>query len=95
MSSFDFEIEHHTGRQHGNDDGLRICPNPRECTCPQVDNEEMLKCCPCVKCKKRAKDMVSAFCSEDSEHPVQAIRNQPDPSIILLSGYSVTSLKRL
>ena len=64
MLSFDFEIEYRAGRQHGNADELSRCPNPRECTCPQIDNEEMLKCGPCVKCTKRAKDTVSSLYSE-------------------------------
>lgn len=59
LSGYTFTIEYRQGNHHGNADGLSRCPNPRDCTCPNVDTEEILKCGPCKKCVKRAEEMES------------------------------------
>jgi len=38
-------------------DALSRCETPRDCECSNVDMEESLKCDPCKKCLKRARDM--------------------------------------
>lgn len=59
LSSFNFSIEYRPGLKHGNSDALSRCPNPKDCECAEVDNMEPLRCGPCNKCKKRARDMQS------------------------------------
>ncbi len=57
LAQYQFDIEYRPGKGHGNADALSRCPNPRECTCPEQDNLENLRCGPCSKCRKRANDM--------------------------------------
>ena len=57
LSVYNFEVQHRPGQKHGNCNSLSRCVNPRDCTCPDVDNSENLKCGPCNKCKKRMFDM--------------------------------------
>ena len=59
-----YSIEYRPGRQHGNADGLSRCPNPRDCQCPSDSSDQILKCGPCNKCKKRAIDMQSDLYSD-------------------------------
>ena len=47
LSAYDFQIEYRPGAKHGNADDLSRCPNPQDCVCPELDNEEVLKCGPC------------------------------------------------
>ncbi|KAK3086913.1 hypothetical protein FSP39_025347 [Pinctada imbricata] len=54
LSAFNFSIEYRPGNRHGNADGLSRCPNPFDCTCPDMDNLEKLKCGPCSKCQRKA-----------------------------------------
>ena len=60
MSAFDFTIEYRPGPKHGNADAMsRRCPYPHECRCPLLEDEEILKCGPCQKCKRKANLMDS------------------------------------
>ena len=61
LSRNQFLVEHHPGKKHGNADALSCqqC-NPYECTCPFLDeDEELLQCGPCHKCKHRSQTMQS------------------------------------
>jgi hypothetical protein len=59
LSQYSFALEYRKGDHHGNADGLSRCPNPRDCSCPDINDE--LKCGPCTKCNKRASDMLSSW----------------------------------
>ena len=65
LSAYDFVIEYRPGRRHGNADAMSRCPNPRECTCDEIDTLESMKCGPCKKCLKRAVDMQSSMLQDD------------------------------
>ena len=55
LSAFCFSIEYRPGHKHANADAMsRRCPRPHECRCPLLEDEEILKCGPCNKCKRRA-----------------------------------------
>ena len=54
LSGYTFQVEYRQGQKHGNADALSRCPNPKDCNCQDIDTEEMLKCGPCFKCRKRA-----------------------------------------
>lgn len=58
LADYDLQIEYRPGRRQGHCDALSRCQNPRDCTCPDVDTSESLKCGPCKKCRKRAEDMM-------------------------------------
>lgn len=47
LSEYNFEVQYRQGKQHGNADSLSRCPNPKDCSCPDIDNMEVLKCGPC------------------------------------------------
>ena len=69
MSAYQFVVEYRPGKKHGNADAMsrRQC-NPSECKCPVLDgDEEILKCGPCSKCRKRADTMDSSFMDEDGK----------------------------
>ena len=59
LSPYNFSVEYRPGTQHGNADAMSRCPNPRDCTCDEIDNMENLPCGPCNKCQKRSIDMQS------------------------------------
>ena len=62
MSAFEFQIENRPGAKHGNADAMsRRCPCPHDCKCPLLKDEEILKCGPCKKCKRRAELMESSL----------------------------------
>ena len=61
LSGYDFEVHYRQGARHGNADGMSRCRNPKDCSCPDVDMEESLKCGPCKKCLKRAEQMESSM----------------------------------
>ena len=62
MSAFEFQIEYRPGTKHGNADAMsRRCPCPYDCKCPLLRDEEILKCGPCKKCKRRAELMESSL----------------------------------
>lgn len=54
LSGYDFEVQYRQGSKHANADSLSRCPNPRDCSCPDAEEDESLKCGPCKKCLKRA-----------------------------------------
>ena len=63
MSAYQFLVEYRPGKKHGNADAMsrRQC-NPADCKCPVLDkNEEILRCGPCSKCKRRAEAMESSL----------------------------------
>ena len=57
LSAYNFELIYRCNPQHTNADGLSRCPNPRDCTCQETDNMELLPCGPCDKCRKRAEQV--------------------------------------
>ena len=71
MSAFEFTIEYRPGVKHGNADAMsRRCTHPHECKCTLLIEEEILKCGPCAKCKRRALLMDSGLMSaEGALHP--------------------------
>ena len=58
LSLYDFSIEYRPGRKQGHCDALPRCENPKDCECPEQDTSEPLKCGPCLKCTKRAMEMM-------------------------------------
>ena len=87
MSAFDFTIEYRPGPKHGNADAMsRRCPYPHECRCPLLEDEEILKCGPCQKCKRRANLMDSnLMATEGTLKPNAVTRSQhEDPEDIQL-----------
>ena len=69
MSAYQFVVEYRPGKKHGNADAMsrRQC-NPSECKCPVLDgDEEILKCGPCGKCRKRADTMDSSLMDEEGK----------------------------
>jgi len=70
LAAFDFQIEYRPGRKQAHCDALSRCEFPKDCTCPNVDNTEVLKCGPCAKCKRRAETMASTWmvdCEQDGQ----------------------------
>ena len=66
MLTFKFQIEYRPGAKHGNADAMsRRCPCPHDCKCPLLEDEEILKCGPCKKCKRRAELMESSLMTAD------------------------------
>ena len=67
MSAFNkFPVEYRPGNKHGNADAMsRRCPCPQDCKCPLLEDEEILKCGPCKKCKRRAVLMDSSLMTEE------------------------------
>ena len=57
LAPYNFSIEYRAGKKMGHVDGLSRCPNPKECSCHDVDMAEPLKCGPCAKCIRRAELM--------------------------------------
>ena len=75
LSAYQFAIEYHPGNKHGNADGIfQMCPNPLECKCPLLEEEEVLKCGLCKTCCRRASTMDSTLI--DSEGLLQAQKIQ-------------------
>ena len=75
MSAYQFVVEYQPGKKHGNADAMsrRQC-DPSECKCPVLDgNEEILKCGPCGKCKRRANTMDSSIMDEEGKARVQTV----------------------
>ena len=60
LSEFDFELEYHPGKKHGNADALSRCPNPRDCSCP-VAEEHVLPCKSCKRCLRKAEIMLGTL----------------------------------
>ena len=56
----------------------RRCPGPDDCQCPALDDEGLLKCGPCDKCKRQAKIMDSSLMTE--EETLKCQENQDDTS---------------
>ena len=65
LSGFDFEVQYRKGSRHQNADSMSRCPNPKDCSCPDIDSEETLKCGPCKKCLKRAEQMESTLLKDE------------------------------
>ena len=60
LSEFDFELDYHPGKKHGNANALSRCPNPRDCSCP-VAEEHDLPCKSCKKCLTKADIMLGTL----------------------------------
>ena len=75
MSAYQFVVEYRPGKKHGNADAMSRCQcDPSECKCPVIDgNEEILKCGPCGKCKRRANTMDSSIMDEEGKARVQTV----------------------
>ena len=82
LAQYDFEIEYRPGKKQGHCDALSRCPNPRDCTCADVDMSEPLKCGPCKKCQRRAETMMYGLQHEKEvtstvmESNIDSIQNQ-------------------
>ena len=65
LSAYTFKVEHRPGQKHGNADAMsqQYCPSPYDCVCPPVidENEQVLPCGPCLKCKHRSEAMMSNY----------------------------------
>ena len=61
LSGYEFEVQYRQASRHQNADSMSRCPNPKDCSCPDTDNEETLKCGPCKKCLKRAEQVDSTL----------------------------------
>ena len=79
MSAFDFTIEYRPGPKHGNADAMSR-------RCPLLEDEEILKCGPCQKCRRRANLMDSnLMTTEGTLKPNAVTRSQhEDPEDIQL-----------
>ena len=66
LLEFDFELEYHHGKKHGNADALSRCPNPRDCSCP-VAEECDLPCKSCKKCPRKAEIMLGTLPAQVSQ----------------------------
>ena len=60
LLEFDFELEYHLGKKHGNANALLKCPNPRDCSCP-VAEEHDLPCKSCKRCLRKAEIMLGTL----------------------------------
>jgi transposase InsO family protein len=60
LSYYDFTIEYRPGKKQGHCDALSRCENPKDCTCPEQDTNEILKCGPCRKCIRRSHNMIAS-----------------------------------
>ena len=60
LSEFDFELEYHPGKKHGNVDALSRCPNPRDCSLP-VAEVHALPCKFCKRCLRKAEIMLGTL----------------------------------
>ena len=65
LSGFDFEVQYRKGFRHQNADSMSRCPNPKDCSCSDIDSEETLKCGPRKKCLKRAEQMESTLLKDE------------------------------
>ena len=78
LSGYTFQVEYRQGQKHGNANALSRCPNPKDCNCQDIDTEEMLKCGPCFKCRKRALEMDSNIHDISSQNVcTNKIYNEP------------------
>ena len=59
LSEYDFSVEYRPGPKHDNANFMTRCEHPKDCSCPECDNLEMLQCGPGSKCRKRDEDMNS------------------------------------
>ena len=64
LSGYDFEVHYRQGARHGNADGMSSGRNPKDCSCPDTDMGESLKCGPCKTCLKRAEQIESTMLKE-------------------------------
>ena len=86
LSRYQFRIEHRPGKKHGNADALshRQC-NPYECDCPLLDeDEELLQCGPCHKCKHRSQTMQSDLRIAEGDHE-KALARPPQKAVAMAS----------
>ena len=68
LSEFNFTIEHRSGKQHANADGMSRCPAKSEFP-PFGD----LQCGPCTKCLKRSTEMKSNWLEEHNHDPTRRV----------------------
>ena len=57
MTEYDFQIEYRPGSWHCNSDALSRYPNEIDCSCEEGDTTLALRCGPCAKCLKKAREM--------------------------------------
>ena len=83
LAQYDFSIEYRAGRKQPHCDGLSRCGNPKDCTCPEVDTSEPLKCGPCAKCRRRAEMMDQHINIADKDvFYIQSKPTNTDPFIV-------------
>ena len=64
FNSYQFNIEYCPGKKHGNPHAMfwQRCENPVDCQCPMMEeDEQVLPCGPCKKCKRQAETMESGL----------------------------------
>ena len=66
LSEFDFELDDHPGKKHGNVDAMPICPNPRNCPCP-IAEEHKFPCKSCKKCLRKVEIMLGTLPGQVSQ----------------------------
>ena len=57
MTEYDFQIEYRPGSRHCNSDALSRYPNEINCSCEEEDTTLALRCGPCARCLKKAREM--------------------------------------
>jgi hypothetical protein len=63
LSDFYFVVEHveyKPGSKPGNADAMSRCEKPRDCSCPDIEDEKPLGCGPCRKCAKKTVEIDSS-----------------------------------
>ena len=75
LSAYDIKIQHRPGKKHSNADSLSRHPIQEECDCSETDTLENMKCGPCKKCVKRARDIQSSFLTTEgiSLEPIRVV----------------------
>jgi hypothetical protein len=85
LAAFHFAIEYRPGKKQPHCDALSRCESPRDCSCPEVDTSEPLKCGPCSKCKRRAENMLAVHSENNGGGTppcqVQGVENQAEGTI--------------
>ena len=86
LSGYQFWIEHCPGKKHGNADALSHRQyNPAECDCPLLnEDEELLYCGPCHKCRHRSQTMQSDFKTAEGDHG-SIPAGQPKKAVAMVS----------
>jgi hypothetical protein len=60
LSDLYFVVEYKPENKYGNADAMSRCENPRDCSCPDLEDEQPLGCGPCKKRAKKTVEMESS-----------------------------------